>query len=393
MRPVVKQALVVALVAGGGALLWSYWPAPLPAARPAARQISPMVEVAIAQALDLPVYVRGIGRVEAFNGVDIKSRVDGQIERVPFTEGAEVKAGEPLFEIDPRPYQAVVAQSEAQISKDQAQLTSAQADLVRVSSLQAKGFASSQALDAQNSAVAQFAAAIKIDRAALDTARLMLDFTTIRAPFAGRVGKRLVDAGALIRAADGTALVKIVQVHPISVLLNVPQDALPEIARGLQAGRLTMEVLAADDRRTLAEGTLVLIENTVDSQTGTIELKGVFDNADGALWPGQLVNGRVVTRMLHDVVAIPNAAVQTGPAGKFVYVVDANGNVGMRSVKPGAPVPGLAAIDSGLQPGERVVVDGQDQLAPGMTVKVSKESSGQGNDPATSGKIISVQPS
>jgi membrane fusion protein, multidrug efflux system len=332
----------------------------------------PIVEVANARQQDMPVYVRGIGRVEPFKSVDIKSRIDGPIERVLFTEGTEVKAGTALFEIDPRPYRAIVTQIEGQLARDQAKLATAQTDYARLSSLVTNGTVARQSFDQQGSLVEQLSAEIRIDRAALDNGRLTLSFTTIRAPFDGRIGKRLADIGTLIHSADGTALAQIVQLQPISVILTVPQDALPEIIHRQQMGELKMQALATNDRQVLSEGVVVLIANSIERQTGTIELKGVFNNADRALWPGQLVNGRVVTQIRKDAVSVPTEAIQVGPAGRFVYVVEQNDVVAMRPVKLGASVPGLAVIESGLRVGEKVVIDGQEKLTPGTTVRISR---------------------
>jgi membrane fusion protein, multidrug efflux system len=364
--------LAILAMAGGG---YGYWlhrtgEAAIPAA-PA--RATPVVKTARAAIHCLPVYVRGIGRVDPFNAVDLKTRVDGQIDRVLFTEGQQVESGQALVEIDPRPYQAAVAQAEGQLARDQAQLQAAKADLGRSTALVEKGFATHQSYDQQTSLVGQFTAAIKTDQAMLDNARLNLGFATIRAPMAGRIGKRLVDAGNVIHAADSTVLAEIVQIHPISVVLTVPQDALPEIQAHQKDGALKVEARGADDQKLIGIGDLTLIGNSIDQQTGTIELKATFDNSGDTLWPGQFVTARVITAMRNNAVAVPMAAVEPGPAGKFVYVVDEHSAVQPRPVRLGAPAHGLAVVEMGLQPGEAVVLDQQDQLKPGMSVQAEEQ--------------------
>jgi multidrug efflux system membrane fusion protein len=347
---------------------------PVAAATPAtAATPAPTVKTARAETYCLPVYARGIGRVEPFNDVQLKSRVDGQIERVLYTEGEEVKSGQVLVEIDPRPYQAAVAQAEGQLARDQAQLVAAKADLERSTSLVQKGFATHQTFDQQSSLVGQFTAAIRTDQAVLDNARLNLGFASIRAPIGGRIGKRLVDAGNMIHQADNTVLAEIVQIHPIAVTFTVPQDALPEIQARQKPAPLRVEILNADDQHVLAAGDLTLIGNTIDPATGTIALKAVVENNADTLWPGQFVTARVITSLRNDAVAVPLAAIEPGPDGKFVYVVDSDSKVQARPVKLGQPARGLAVIESGLAPDEAVVLDRQDALKPGMLVAAEEQ--------------------
>jgi membrane fusion protein, multidrug efflux system len=373
-----RTVLILAVALAGTVGAYAYWrqSAAVAQAEPSSLvRSTPEVHVAIAVERDVPVYVRGVGRVEPSMRVEIKSRLDGPITKVSFAEGSEVQAGEALFEIDPRPYAAALAQSEGQLARDEALLTEAKANFDRVSNLLTKEFASRQAFDQQKSLVDQLSATVKIDRAVYENSRLTLDFTTIRAPFAGRVGKRRVDVGSLVHAADDTVLVQLFQVNPISVILAVPQDDLSEVSQHQQTQDLPMEALTSDDHRVLDRGRLVLIGDVIDAQSGTIDLKGLFDNPDGALWPGQLVDGRIITQMRKQVVAVPGGAVQAGPAGKFVYVVGEKGLVELRPVSLALPVPGLAIVESGLRPGERVVIDGHDQVAPGMIVEFSSGSS------------------
>jgi len=364
--------VAILATAGSGYVYWLHRTSQA-ATLEAPQHLTPVVKTARAAAQCLPVYVRGIGRVDPFNAVELKTRVDGQIDHVLFTEGQQVEAGQALVEIDPRPYQAAVAQAEGQLARDQAQLLAARADLDRSSTLVQKGFATHQSYDQQVSQVGQFTAAIKTDQAVLDNARLNLGFATIKAPIAGRIGKRLVDAGNVVHAADNTILAEIVQIHPVAVILTVPQDALPEIQAHLKDGPLKVEARGADDQKLIGVGDLALIGNSIDRQTGTIELKAVFDNASETLWPGQFVTARVITAMRNNAVAVPMAAVEPGPEGKFVYVVDSESKVQPRPVRLGAPAHGLAVVETGLQPGDAVVLDQQDQLKPGMSIKAEEQ--------------------
>ncbi len=368
--------LALLAVAGG---LYAYQrthvaAAPVPAA---ASLPTPTVKIARAASYCLPVYVRGIGRAEPFNQVQLKSRVDGQIDKVLFTEGDEVKAGQVLVEIDPRPYQAAVAQAEGQLARDQAQLVAAKADLERSTALVEKGFTSHQSFDQQSSLVGQVTAAIRTDQAGLDNARLNLGFASIRAPIAGRIGKRLVDAGNVIHQADNTVLAEIVQIHPIAVTFTVPQDSLPQIQARQKAGPLSVEVLSADDVQALGTGELTLIGNNIDPMTGTIALKAVVENQADTLWPGQFVTARIITSMRNNAVAVPLSAVEPGPDGKFVYVVGEDSKLVARPVKLGQPVRDLAVIETGLAVGDRVVLERQDALKPGMAVAVEEQQSGE----------------
>jgi multidrug efflux system membrane fusion protein len=389
MRRAAIFLIGLAILASGGAFLWRAQHSSASVGHAAAERSAPLVHVAAVTQRDVPVYVRGIGQVQPFNIVQIKSRVDGQIDKILFTEGQQVQAGDALIQIDPRPYQAAVGQAEGTLAKDQAQLVSAKADLDRQSSLLQHGYASRQAFDQQSAVVGQLMAAIRADQASLDAARLNLQFSTIRAPITGRIGKRLVDAGNVIHTADDNDLVEIVQVKPINVLFTVPQDALPDIQTGQRAGSLVVEARSGNDQKRIAEGRLTLIGNQIDPQTGTIELKALFENADEALWPGQFLNARVVTSTRKDAVTVPMAAIQTGIRGKFVYVLDSVAStVAPRDVSVLQSVHGLAVI-AGLKTGEIVVTDNQDRLSPGMAVKVDESS----NDPVALAPRAEATPS
>jgi multidrug efflux system membrane fusion protein len=321
-----------------------------------------------AETRDMPIYVRGIGTVQAFNTVAVKSRVDGQIVKVDFTEGQEVKAGDPLFEIDPRPFQAALAQANAAKEKDQAQLTSAEADLKRYAQLVGPGYQTRQTFDQQKGLVGQLQAAIKADQAAIDNATLNLTYATIRSPIDGRTGARLVDIGNLVHAADNTSLVSITQLKPIFVTFTVPQDQFDRIRKSAAAGPVEVQAVAADDQTQLATGKLTLIDNQVDPTTGTIRLKGTFDNADETLWPGEFVNTRLVVGIDKNAVTVAARALQRGPNGEYLFVIKPDMTVEIRNVEVAQVENGIAAIGKGLAAGEQIVVDGQYRLDQGSKV-------------------------
>lgn len=337
-----------------------------PVASPA--DTTPTVRTVKASVQSVPIYIQGIGRVDPFNTVQIRSRVDGQIDKVQYAEGQEVKAGDVLIQIDPRPYQALVSQAEGQLAKDEAQLVSAKADLERARVLLEKGFGQAKTFDTQSALVNQTIAAIKVDQGALDAAKLNLGFTTIHAPISGRIGKRMVDAGNIIQASASAPLAEIVQLHPIAVLITVPQETLPDIQRHQHEHHLTVTARSSDNERKIADGELILIGNNIDRDSGTIELKAVFENSDEALWPGQFVNAQVVTHIREDAIAVPASAVQPGQQGKFVYVVNPNSTLEVRLVKLGLTIDGRTIIENGLKIDEIVVIENQDALAPGMRV-------------------------
>jgi membrane fusion protein, multidrug efflux system len=339
-------------------------------AAPSGAAATPAVPVTpgVAETRDMPVYVRGIGAVQAYNTVTIKSRVDGQIVKVDFTEGQEVKTGDPLFEIDPRPFQAALAQAMAAKEKDQAQLTSAQADLQRYAQLVVPGFQTRQSFDQQKALVAQLQAALKSDQAQIDNAQLNLLYAAIRSPIDGRTGARLVDIGNLVHATDNTGLVSITQIKPIFVTFTVPQNQFDRIRKSAAAGPVEVQALSADDQTRLAAGTLSLIDNQIDPATGTIRLKGTFDNADEALWPGAFVNTRLVVGVDKNAVTVPARALQRGPDGQYLFVIKPDMTVEIRNVEVAQVEDGVAAIAKGLSAGEQIVVDGQYRLDQGSKV-------------------------
>jgi multidrug efflux system membrane fusion protein len=324
-----------------------------------------------AETRDMPIYVRGIGTVQAFNTVAVKSRVDGQIVKVDFTEGQEVKAGDPLFEIDPRPFQAALAQANAAKEKDQAQLTTAEADLKRYAQQVGPGYQTRQTFDQQKGLVGQLQAAIKADQAAIDNANLNLTYATIRSPIDGRTGSLQLNLGNVVRSggtSDSTLLV-INQVQPVYVSFTVPQQQLPQIKRFMAAGTLTVEAIASGETRP-ERGTVTFIDNAVDQNTGTIRLKATFANGERRLWPGQFVNVALTLAVEPDAIVVPAQAVQSGQQGAFVFVVKPDSTVDTRRIVVARTQGSEAVVASGLAPGESVVTDGQPRLVQGARVEV-----------------------
>jgi membrane fusion protein, multidrug efflux system len=329
------------------------------------------VTVGVVTARDVPVLLQGIGTVQAFNTIAIKSRVDGTIVAVDFTEGQEVEAGTRLFQIDPRPYQAALAQAKATKAKDTAQLESAQLDFERSSKLLSRGFQTQQTYDQQRATVGQLKAAIEGDQAQIETAELNLEYTNIRAPVSGRLGARLVDIGNLVRAGDATPLVMMTQVRPVFVTFTLPQQNFEDVRDRQVKEPLAVKAYTSDDTRELATGRLTLIDNAIDALTGTIRLKAQFENADERLWPGQFVNVRVVLDTRRAVPTVPAQAVQDGPDGPIIYVVGADDTVHRKAIEVAAVQDGVAAVTKGLTLGERVVVAGQFRLTEGARISAA----------------------
>ena len=342
----------------------------VPATRLAAQPAGVPVSVAKVERSDVPVYLSGLGTVQANNAVQVRARVDGTLIAVPVQEGQEVKAGEVLARIDPRPYQAALDQAEAKRQQDQAQLANAQRELARTSALARQDFASRQQLDQNQAAVAQFTAAVAADAAAVEAARINLGFTTITAPFDGRVGLRQIDPGNLVRAGDTTPILTLSQVHPIAVLFTLPQEDLPRLAAAMAERRLPVAALPAGSDTPLDQGALLTIDNAVDPSTGTIRAKAVFPNAAGQLWPGQFVRARLKLDTERGVLTIPSEAVQHGPNGLFAYVVRPNGTVARAPVTLRSDDGHTAVVASGLQEGAIVVTSGQSRLDDGTAVTV-----------------------
>ncbi|HEU0155374.1 MAG TPA: efflux RND transporter periplasmic adaptor subunit [Stellaceae bacterium] len=331
-------------------------------------------------AQDVPVFLHGIGTVQAYNMVAIKSRVDGQIVKVYFKEGQEVREGEPLFQIDPRPYQAALEQAQAAKQKDEAQLKGAELDLVRYSKLLGTGYQTRQSYDQQQAQVGSLQAAIKADEAQIDAAKLNLGYTDIRAPIDGRLGARLVDKGNLVHANDNTALVTITELKPIFVSFTLPQSSLDEVRDAQTKHPLAVRAYTSDGEKLLAEGKLTLIDNQIDQTTGTIHMKARFDNQDERLWPGEFVSLRVILRVQPKVATVPSQTIQEGPNGRYAYIIKSDDTVERRAVDVASVQDGIAVITKGLKPGERVVVEGQFRLTEGARVRLlaTRPASGAG---------------
>jgi multidrug efflux system membrane fusion protein len=365
-------ALVLGIaLAAGGAGLWATRDRAAPVAT--AQEPAPAipVTVGVVSAQDVPVLLHGIGTVQAFNTIAIKSRVDGTIVRVDFTEGEEVEAGAVLFEIDPRPYHAALNQAKAAKAQHTAQLESAQLDFERSSKLLSRGYQTLQTFDQQRATVGQLKAAIEGDQAQIETAELNLEYTNIRAPIAGRLGARLVDIGNMVRAGDAAALVTMTQVRPVFVSFTLPQQNFEDVRDRQVKQPLAVRAYTGDDTRELATGRLTLIDNAIDQLTGTIRLKARFENEDERLWPGQFVNVRVVLDTRRAVPTVPAQAVQDGPDGPIVYVVGPGDTAHRKAIEVAAVQDGVAVVTQGLAPGERVVVNGQFRLTEGARISAA----------------------
>jgi len=317
---------------------------------------------------DVPVFLHGIGTVQAYNSVAIKSRVDGQIVKADFKEGQNVKEGDLLFQIDPRSYQAALGQAQATKQKDEANLAGAQADLERYEKLLTPGWQTRQSYDQQKAQVAQLQASIKGDEAQIDAAKINLGYTEIRSPIDGRLGARLVDKGNIVHASDNTALVMITELKPIFVSFTLPQETLDDIHENNQQAPLVVRAYSGDGKKQLAEGKLTLIDNMIDQATGTIHLKARFDNEDERLWPGEFVSLRVVLATRRGVTTVPQQTIQQGPNGHYAYVIKPDNTVERRDVEVASIQDGIAVVTKGLAANERVVVDGQFRLTEGARV-------------------------
>lgn len=348
-----------------------------PAANAGGRPVP--VAVAMARKGDMAVQLTGLGTVTALNSVTVKSRVDGQLIRIAFTEGQMVREGDLLAEIDPRPFQVQLMQAEGQYARNLAAFQNATADLKRLQGLVQQGIISRQQLDTQTSAVAQYEAALKSDQAQVESAKLNLVYSRITAPISGRVGLRLVDAGNMVRASDANGLATIAPIQPINVLFAVPADSIQKVlSQNAKAGKLPVEAWDRDLKSRLALGALSAIDNQVDTATGTVRLKALFANEDRVLFPNQFVNTRLLVDTLRGVVIIPTAAIQRGPQGAFLYVVKADSTVDLRIIEVQGTDGDESAIGKGLADGETVVVDGLEKLRPGSKVSLPKAPGAKG---------------
>jgi multidrug efflux system membrane fusion protein len=335
------------------------------------------VTVATVARQDVPILLRNIGSVQAFQAVVVRSRVDGMLDQVLFTEGQEVKRGDHLALIDPRPYAAAFAQTQAKKTYDQVQLENAKRDLARTQSLVRNDFASRQQLDTQTAAVGQITATLVGDDAAIAVAHLNLSFCTITSPIDGRVGLRQVDAGNIVHTSDTSALgiVTIAQIHPIAVVYTLPQDALPRIHAAMAGGKLTVLAYTSDDRTLLGQGELLTTDNAIDPTTGTIKLKAVFANQDNRLWPGQFVNVRLQLGMEKNALVVPSVAVQRSQTSLYVFVLKPDSTVAIQPVEISQDDGTTAVISMGLVDGIKVVVNGMSRLQNGSRVAATQSKS------------------
>jgi membrane fusion protein, multidrug efflux system len=341
------------------------------------------VDAAAVTHADVPIYLTGLGTVQAFYTVTVTARVDGELQKIAFTEGQTVHKGELLAQIDPRPNQAAYDQAIATKAKDAAQLANSKRDLDRYTTLQPEDLASKQTVDTQHALVDQLTAQLQVDQALIDNAHTQLEYTRIASPIDGRTGIRLVDPGNIVHAAATTGIVVITQVQPISVIFTLPEEDLPAISAALAAGRVQVTTLSRDGGTVLDQGTLALVDNQIDQATGTARLKATFANPRNTLWPGQYVNARVLVRTTHNALTLPTTAVQLGPNGPFTYVVTANSTVEVRPLKIGDESGGMTVVNSGLALNERVVTSNQYRLQAGTHVRVNAaDASAGGAKPA-----------
>jgi multidrug efflux system membrane fusion protein len=349
-------------------------------ANTAQKAAPPAVRVTIApvQKADFPVYLTGLGTVQGFNTVTVRTRVDGQIDKIAFKEGQLVKQGDLLAEIDPRPYQASLDQAKAKKAQDEANLANASLDLQRFTKL--GEFATRQQTDTQRSTVAQLTAQLAADDAAIFNAQTQLDYTQVKSPISGVAGLRQVDIGNIVNASTQTGIVTIAQIEPIAVIFTAPEDQLPYINEAQSVQPLKVIAITTDGKKPLADGSLAVINNQVDTSSGTIRLKAVFDNKNHALWPGQSVSTRLLVKTLKDATVVPDDAIQHGNNGLYAYVVNPDNKAELRKLKVSQSIDGRSVVDDGLAPGEQVITAGQYKVQPGALVSTAVASS----DPAQS---------
>jgi multidrug efflux system membrane fusion protein len=342
------------------------------------------VTTVLVKSEEVPLYVTGVGTVTPNQSVTVKARVDGQLVKVGFSEGQDVKAGQMLVELDPRTLQAQLAQVQAQRGKDQAQLGNARADLQRYTTLLQQDAATQQQVDTQKTLVSQLEAAVKSDEAQINFAQVQLGFTTITAPIGGRVGARLVDVGNIVHATDTTGLVVINEIDPITVLFTLPEQNVLAINQAqLKGAALNVVATSRDTQQSLAEGKLILLNNQIDTANGTVQLKARFANPQHQLWPGQYVNVKLLLKDKEQALTLPAAAIQRGQDGTYVYVAESDGGARLVPVKLSRIQDGIAVVAGGLEAGQRVVLDGQYKLKPGVRIK---EQTAQAAQPAKSKK-------
>jgi membrane fusion protein, multidrug efflux system len=353
------------------------------------------VDVVRVRRADVPVYLEGLGTVQAFYTVTVTARVDGQIEKVAFKEGQDVKKGDLLVQIDPRPYQAALGVAIATRDKDKAQLANAHLDMDRYSALAPENLASKQTVDTQRALIAQLGAQVKADEAAIDNARTQLDYTTIRSPIDGRTGIRLVDPGNIVHATDTTGMVVVTQLEPIAIIATLPEENFEQLNSALQRGAVTATALSRDDTEVLDTGRVELIDNQIDQTTGTIRVKAILPNPQRKLWPGEFVNLRFLTQIRHQVLTIPASALQRGPEGTFTYVVQPDSTVAMAPLTTLEQSGETVVVAKGLSDGQEVVSSNQYRLQPGALIRANApESAGTaaGTPPPAAGTSAGSPP-
>ncbi|VIO78047.1 efflux RND transporter periplasmic adaptor subunit [Bradyrhizobium ivorense] len=370
MKKTIIASVAVAIAASAG-LLYAAHVLPL---RQAAAKAAPPAPVPIVAGTvtqhDVPIYLTGVGTAIAYNTDVVRAQIQGQIISINFTEGQKVHAGDLLAQIDPRPYQAQIDQFTANLERDQAQLMNAKANQLRYTQLGDKGWATPQLIETQNAQVGELTAAVKADQALIDAARVQLSFTRLTSPIDGVVGIRQIDVGNIISPSSTNGLCVVTQLDPISLIFTLPETVLPQIQQQQQKTNSPMTVLAYNQDNTirLGQGQLGLVNNEILQTTGSIQLKANFPNPTRSLWPGELVNARLLLDTRHNGLTVPAAVIQQGPTGAYAYVVNADDTVSIRQVKVAQISDGQALIDSGLSANEQVVVDGQYKLQPGTHV-------------------------
>jgi multidrug efflux system membrane fusion protein len=372
----IRWIVPIAALAAAGYFGWQQWHGADKASTDKGAQKSAAssfnaVPVTIAPVVkaDFPVYLGGLGTVQGFNTVLVRTRVDGQIDKIAFKEGQLVNQGDLLVQIDPRPFQAALDQAKAKKAQDAANLANANLDLQRFTKL--GEFATRQQTDTQRSTVAQLTAQIAADDAAIFNAQTQVDYTTVKAPISGVAGLRQVDHGNIVNASTQTGIVTIAQIEPIAVVFTAPEVQLPYINEAQSAQPLKVTALTTDGKKTLSEGVLAVVNNQVDTTSGTIRLKAVFDNKDHALWPGQSVSTRLLVTTLKDATVVPDDAVQHGTDGLYAFAVNQDNKAELRKIKVSKSIDGRSVVDEGLNPGDRVIVSGQYKVQPGSPVTMA----------------------
>jgi membrane fusion protein, multidrug efflux system len=369
-KKVIIPAVLSAVIAGGGLMYFVHIRAlEKVAAAPAPAAPAPIVAGAVAQH-DVPIYLVGVGTVIAYNTDIVRAQIQGQIISINFTEGQKVHAGDLLAQIDPRPYQALLDQYAGQLQRDQAQLTNAEANFTRYNDLGNQGWATPQLIETQKAQVGELQGAIATDKALIEAANVQLSYTRLTAPIDGVVGIRQIDVGNIISPSTTSGVVVVTQLDPISLIFTLPETALPRIQQQQKETKAALTVLAynQDNTMKLGEGQLGLVNNEILQTTGSIQLKANFPNKDNRLWPGQLVNARLLLDIRHNGLTVPASVVQQGPNGPYAWVVNPDGTVSIRQIKVAQITDGQALIDSGLESNEQVVVDGQYKLQSGTRV-------------------------